>query len=103
MEAHSERHLSAIVLGALFIVSLIAATPFTYAGILWLSASGGWHTQAAAAGLIIGWLALAVGAISVCQAVEAKQRPNRKVVISSCVAAAAAYAIVLEWGGSMLI
>ena len=82
----------------------IAATPFTYAGILWLSASeGGWHTQAAAAGLIIGWLALAVGAISVCQAVKAKQRPNLKVVVSSCVAATAAHTIVIEWGGGMLI
>lgn len=76
--------MSAIVLGPLYAIALIAATPFAYARTLWLNASDrGWRTQAAVGGLIIEWLALAVGAVIVWQAVNAKRRPNLKAVVPS--------------------
>ena len=104
MGSRSERRLGATVLGSLYAIALLAATPFAYAGTLWLNASErGWRTQAAAGGLVIGWLALAVGTVIVWQAVTAKRRPNLTLVVSSCVAAAAAYAMVFMWGARMLI
>jgi hypothetical protein len=96
--------LSAIVVGSLYAITLIAAAPFAYAGTLWLNASErGWRTQVAAAGLIVGWLALALGAVSVWRSMKAKRRPSLKVIVASCVAAGVAYAIVFAWGGGMLI
>jgi hypothetical protein len=104
MTARLELSLNATVVGSLYVIALIAATPFAYAGTMWLNASErGWQTQVAAAGLIVGWLALAVGAVFVWQSVKAKRRPSAKVIVASCVAAGAAYAIVFAWGGGMLI
>jgi hypothetical protein len=47
------------LLGWFYRVALIAATPFAYAGTLWLRASEpGWQTQVAAGALVVGWLAV---------------------------------------------
>lgn len=94
----------AILLGSFYVIALIAATPFAYAGTLWLGASErGWRTQVAAGALVVGWLALAVGAVFVWKAVKMRQRSKLLLGVASGLVAIAAYAVAYVWGGRMLI
>jgi hypothetical protein len=86
-----------------FTVSLVAATPLAYFGTLWLDAwQRGWRTQVAAGALIAGWMAVALGAASVWNAVRKAERPNLFVPAVSFIVAFAAYAVAYNWGGRML-
>jgi uncharacterized membrane protein HdeD (DUF308 family) len=106
MNTNSERavRLSAILLGSIYAVAFIEATPLAYAGMLWLGASErGWLTQVAAAALMAGWLALAGGAVFVWKAVKTRQRSSMLLGVASGLFAVAAYAFAYGWGGRMLI
>jgi hypothetical protein len=95
---------SAVLLGSLYVLAALAATPFAYAATLWLGASErGWRTQVAAGALLAGWLALASGAASMWRFVRTSQRSAILLGVASGVVAVAAYAVVYEWGGGMLI
>lgn len=96
--------LGALFLGALYVAALIPATPLAYAGTLWLDASErGWRTQIAAGALIAGWLALAAGVFFLLRAAKLKERTSLILGVGCGLAAIAAYALVSEWGGRMLI
>ena len=95
---------SAILLGSLYVIAVIAATPLAYVGTLWLDASErGWRTQVAAGALVAGWLALAVGTVFAWKAVKMRQRSKLLLAIASGLVAIAAYAVAHMWGGRMLI
>jgi hypothetical protein len=94
---------TAILLGSLYLVALIAVTPLAYAGTLWLGASErGMRTQVAGGSLVVGWFALAAGAVFVWKAVKVR-RPNLMLALGSGLVALVAYAVAFAWGGHMLI
>jgi len=106
MRTHSERTLRspAVLLGSVYVIALVAATPLAYAGAGWLSASErGWQTQVAAGAFLAGWLALALGAFLLWKSVRTKRRSTLLLGVASGLVAVAAYAVVYEWGGRMLI
>ena len=106
MRTISERSLrsSAKLLGSIYVIALVAATPLAYAGTLWVGASErGWQTQIAAGALLAGWLALALGAFLAWKSVRTQQRSTLLLGVASGLVAVAAYAVVYEWGGRMLI
>jgi hypothetical protein len=96
--------LGAILLGSLYVLALLAATPLAYIGIDWLGVSSrGWRTQVAAGALLVGWLALALGAVFVWKFLEARRWRNLLLGTVSGLVAVAAYAVPFEWGGSMML
>ena len=103
MSIHSAIRSGAVWLGSLYVLALVAATPFAYAGSLWLGSSRGWQTQVAAGALVIGWLALAFGAALVWTFVRRRERYMLRMGVASGLVAIVAYAVVYEWGGQMLI
>ena len=106
MNANAERSMrfESIFLGSFYLIALIPATPLAYAGALWLDASQrGWRTQVAAGALVVGWLALAAGVFFLWRAAKLKQRSNLFLGAALGLAAIAAYTVVYEWGGRMLI
>ena len=95
---------SAVLLGSIYAIAVIAGTPLAYAGALWVGASErGWQTQAAAGALLVGWAAIALGAFLFWKSVRTKRRSTRVLGIASGVVALASYALAYEWGGRMLI
>ena len=106
MRTHSERTLRspAVLLGSVYVIALAAATPLAYAGTLWVGASErGWQTQVAAGALLAGWLALALGVFLLWKSVKTKRRSTLLWGVASGLVAVAAYAVVYEWGGGMLV
>jgi hypothetical protein len=104
MRTKSAIRLSAVFLGSFYALALVAATPLAYAGTLWLGASErGWRTQVAAGALLAGWVALTLGAAFVWKFVRTQQRSTMMLGVASGLVAIAAYAVVYEWGGRMLI
>lgn len=94
----------AVLLGAFYLIAFIAAAPLSYAGTLWLGAAElGWRTQVAAGALLVGWLALALGAALAWKFFRTMQRPTLLLAGASSLVAGAAYAVAYVWGGRMLI
>jgi len=102
--ADTEAMKSAALLGVIYVIAVIAATPFAYAGALWVGASErGWETQVAAGALLVGWAAMALGAFLFWKSVRTKQRSTWLLGVVSGLVALASYALAYEWGGRMLI
>lgn len=103
MSDQSDPRRTDIVLASVYLAATIAASPFAYAGTLWLTdLKRGWQTQAAAGGLVVGWVALAIAALLAWQAVHAKRRPRLIALAAFSLVAAAAYFLAAVWGGRML-
>ena len=104
MAIKSAKRSSGLLLGSLYVLACVAAAPLAYAGALWIGVSDrGWETQVAAGALLVGWLALAVGALAIWTFVRAGERSMRHLGVAAGVVAVAAYAIAFSWGGRMLI
>lgn len=104
MNQRPEARWAGKVLGSMYVIAVIATTPFAYAGTLWPTASErGWQAQAPAVALVVGWLALVVAALLVWQDVKARRRQRMIGVVSCSFATAAAYSLALTWGGRLLI
>jgi hypothetical protein len=104
MSVKSAKRACVILLGWLYALAFVAAAPFAYAGALWIGVSErGWQTQIAAASLVVGWLALAVGAVSVWRVARRGERTLWRSVVPAGGVAVGAYAIAFSWGGRMLI
>jgi len=96
--------LVAVAIGAMYAFAFMPATALAYLGLIWVGASErGWLTQAAAGALVIGWLALAIGAALAWHVVKTGERRRFSLLIPPGVLASAAYAIAYGWGGRMLI
>lgn len=104
--AMSERsvRLWSIALCAFYMVALVPGLFLSYIGLGWVEEAGrGWRTQAAAAAMMAGGFPLALGAAFAVRAALTRSGVNLVAGAAFGLIAMLCYAVVLVWGGRMLI